>query len=72
MEPCINPATEIQAAGRIHRLGQTQKVRVTKYAFANSFEENVFELHRKIAEGVASVSADFVPVESVKILLKGL
>ena len=26
MEPCINPADETQAAGRIHRLGQTKPV----------------------------------------------
>ena len=72
MEPCINPATETQAAGRIHRLGQTEKVRVIKYAFASSFEANISLLHKKITEGTASISADFVPAESLKILLTNI
>ena len=26
LEPCLNPALEAQAIGRVHRMGQTRKV----------------------------------------------
>jgi len=72
MEPCINPALMLQAAGRVHRLGQTKKVKVIKFAFKNSFEANILRFHRKMADGSATMSADFVPPGSIEILMKGL
>ena len=48
MAPCLDPATEMQAAGRIHRLGQTRDVLVKKFAFRNSIDEQIVELHAKI------------------------
>lgn len=68
MEPCINPATEVQAAGRIHRLGQTSNVTVIKYVFDNLFEQNIIKFHSKIASGEASFTDDFIPPESMRIL----
>jgi len=41
MEPCIDPAQEIQAAGRIHRLGQTKDCFIKRFAFKDSIEEAV-------------------------------
>ena len=70
MEPCINPATEIQAAGRINRLGQTATVTVIKYAFKDSFETNILRLHRKIKVGKASMSDSLIPPKAVEILTK--
>jgi len=72
MDPCIDPATEIQAAGRINRLGQTSRVKVVKYFFVNTMEDNIIELHRKISLGEASLTSDFIPSDSVKILTRGL
>ena len=51
MEPSLDPAQEVQAAGRIHRLGQTRDVFITRYAFKDSIEEAVIELHGKIKSG---------------------
>jgi superfamily II DNA/RNA helicase len=51
LEPFIDPATEVQAAGRIHRLGQTKRVGVTKYVFEDSCEANVLKLHEKVHAG---------------------
>lgn len=48
MGPCLDPAAEMQAAGRIHRLGQTKAVLVKRFAFRNSLDERVINLHEKI------------------------
>ncbi|EOD22845.1 hypothetical protein EMIHUDRAFT_59280, partial [Emiliania huxleyi CCMP1516] len=40
-EPAFNPAAEVQAAGRIHRLGQTKDVLVTRFVYRDSIEENI-------------------------------
>lgn len=73
MEPCIDPATEIQAAGRINRLGQTSKsVEVVKFAFSNSCEQRVVEFHKRIAAGKASMAPGHIPPESVQLLTQGL
>ena len=39
MEPALDPATEAQAAGRIHRLGQTREVLIKRFCFRDSVEE---------------------------------
>lgn len=41
MEPCLDPGQELQAAGRIHRLGQTRDVFIRRFAFRDSIEEAV-------------------------------
>jgi len=51
MEPCVDPAFEVQAAGRIHRLGQSKDVLVKRLCFRNSYEEQVVKLHADIAQG---------------------
>mmetsp|Transcript_978 Transcript_978/g.2108 ORF Transcript_978/g.2108 Transcript_978/m.2108 type:complete len:153 (+) Transcript_978:1877-2335(+) len=55
MEPAVDPAQEIQAAGRIHRLGQEQDCFIKRLAFRDSIEEAVIELHAKIKSGVVKV-----------------
>jgi len=44
MEPHWNPMAEAQAVDRIHRIGQTKAVKVTKYCVQNSIEEVGFPL----------------------------
>ena len=51
MEPFLNPAHEAQAAGRIHRLGQSREVLVKRFCFSGSFDEAVAELHGRIKSG---------------------
>jgi E3 ubiquitin-protein ligase SHPRH len=36
MEPCVDPAHEVQAAGRIHRLGQSKDVLVKRFCYRAS------------------------------------
>jgi len=68
IEPSLDPAAEIQAAGRIHRLGQTKAVQVKRLVFRNSVESNIIDLHQEIATGRISISDGFFPPEAVKIL----
>ena len=50
-EPCDDAATETQAAGRIHRLGQTKKVEVVRLAFRGTIEEALVRMHDAQARG---------------------
>lgn len=57
MEPYWNPATENQGLDRIHRMGQTRPVVMTKYIMGSSIEENMLELQKRkmqLAESVGS------------------
>jgi SNF2 family DNA or RNA helicase len=36
LEPCVDPAQELQAAGRIHRLGQSKDVLVKRFCYRAS------------------------------------
>jgi SNF2 family DNA or RNA helicase len=72
MEPCIDSAMEVQAAGRISRLGQTKQVEVMKYAFADSFECNILTFHEEIHAGRATMSNTLIPARSARILTRGI
>ena len=72
MEPMIDPAMEIQAAGRIHRLGQTKAVTVTRFAFNNSIEENIIKVHALVKAKQLTVDDGELTKDGMAILLKGL
>ena len=71
MEPCLDPQTEVQAAGRIHRLGQTRDVLVKRYAYRSSLDANIIELHGEIAAGRIAVADGLLPPEAVRTVLTG-
>lgn len=50
MEPQWNPMSESQALDRIHRLGQKNEVKTTRYVMTGSWEENVLKLQRRKQE----------------------
>ena len=50
-EPCLDAGTEAQAAGRIHRLGQTKEIHVVRLAFRNSIEHAIVEQHEGVKSG---------------------
>ena len=68
MEPCLDHATEVQATGRVHRLGQSKLVHVTKFVYSRSPEENVQALHREIAGGRIKIVNNQVPTAAVSLL----
>ena len=68
LEPCIDPGTEVQAAGRIHRLGQTKQVGVTKYVFDDSCESNILKLHEKIHNGELEYTSGILSRDALEML----
>ena len=70
-EPAFNPAAEAQAAGRIHRLGQTRDVLITRFVYRNSIEENIVRMHDAIAAGRVQMADGQVPANGVRILTGG-
>ena len=46
---CVSP--HMQAAGRIHRLGQSQDVLCKRFVYRQSYEERVVGLHAQLRAG---------------------
>eukprot|EP00010_Vexillifera_abyssalis_P009336 CAMPEP_0201546324 /NCGR_PEP_ID=MMETSP0173_2-20130828/2634_1 /ASSEMBLY_ACC=CAM_ASM_000268 /TAXON_ID=218659 /ORGANISM="Vexillifera sp., Strain DIVA3 564/2" /LENGTH=954 /DNA_ID=CAMNT_0047954953 /DNA_START=468 /DNA_END=3329 /DNA_ORIENTATION=- len=46
LDPWWNPATEQQAIDRVHRLGQTRPVIVTRFVIRNSIEQKILKLQQ--------------------------
>jgi superfamily II DNA or RNA helicase len=44
LEPCFNPALEAQAIGRVHRLGQTRNVEITRLIMKDSVESRMVKM----------------------------
>jgi DNA repair protein RAD16 len=49
LEPWWNPAVEMQAVMRAHRIGQTRPVIATRFCTADTIEERMFDLQKKKA-----------------------
>ena len=69
-EPALDPAQEVQAAGRIHRLGQTKEVLIKRFAFKKSIEEAVLDLHGKIKDGTVVITDGRFPSAAVDLFKK--
>ena len=61
LEASLDPAQEAQAAGRIHRLGQTKEVLVKRLLFKDSLDEAVDALHQKIKDGDLTIEGGRFP-----------
>ena len=69
-EPSLDPAQEIQAAGRIHRLGQKKEVLVKRFVFRQSIEEAILDLHAKISSGDVVMTDGKFPQSAVELFQK--
>ena len=68
LEPCFDPAAEAQAAGRIHRLGQTKDVLIKRFVFRDTLEARIVDLHSAIKTGRASVVGGTISTSGMQIL----
>ena len=68
MEPAMDPAAEAQAAGRVHRLGQTKDVLVKRFAFKDSLDAQVIALHEEIKKGRIKVVDGMLDGDAMDIL----
>lgn len=68
LEPAFDPAAEAQMAGRIHRLGQSRRVLIKKFAFRNSIDENIVTLHDRIKQGQIAISNGVIPPHGIRLL----
>lgn len=58
MDPWWNPAVELQAMDRIHRIGQYRPVVVTRLIIENSIESRIIELQKKKEAMTSSTLGD--------------
>ncbi len=68
MEPCLDPSMEVQAAGRIHRLGQTKDVFMKRFCYKDSIDGAIVELHKRIKSGSLSIVDNTFPVQALSLL----
>merc|ERR1712139_407171 len=47
LDPWWNPACEMQAIQRAHRIGQTREVRAVRFITADTIEEKIVQLQEK-------------------------
>ena len=71
LEPCMDPAAELQAAGRVHRLGQMAAVHVKKFCYKDTIEERIVALQKKVAKAEVSLADGYVSKEAIAVLLNG-
>jgi SNF2 family DNA or RNA helicase len=76
LDPWWNPAVEDQAAGRAHRIGQTQPVTVYRFVARGTIEEQMLALHGEKRDLVDSVlegadAAGKLSVDELLALVRG-
>eukprot|EP00037_Helgoeca_nana_P030426 m.375810 g.375810 ORF g.375810 m.375810 type:complete len:1020 (+) comp28186_c1_seq1:26-3085(+) len=70
LEPCMDPAEEIQCAGRIHRLGQTKEVFVKRFCYQDTIESAVVKLHTKIDDGSITVANNRLRNDALEFMME--
>ena len=68
LEPALDPSTEVQAAGRIRRLGQTRGVLIKRFAFKNSLDSHICKLHECVKDGRVKIRDGLIDIMGMKIL----
>ena len=66
MEPNLNPAIELQAIGRVDRIGQMQETFVHRFIVADSVEETIWEMNQTNGSSASKRSVYFIDCLSVE------
>ena len=56
----------------LYTSGQNKPCHVVRFAFKNSYESNILELHEEILGGRIAIVDGFVPPAAMKILSEGI
>jgi len=80
-EPSLLTASEAQAIGRIHRLGQTKTMFIHRFYVSGSIEQSIFELSKMrqattrnnaaVGFGIAEKETNFLDIQTLENLLRG-
>jgi SNF2 family DNA or RNA helicase len=71
-DPWWNPAAELQAADRTHRIGQTRAVNIYKLVVRNSIEEKIIALQERKKAVFDALITDSVPDKLTAAELRSL
>ncbi|XP_077977892.1 E3 ubiquitin-protein ligase SHPRH-like [Glandiceps talaboti] len=69
VEPIINPASELQAVGRVHRIGQTKPTIVHRFLVGNTIEER---MHAMLKPLHSSATLDTTQSDAAILTIKDL
>ena len=64
IDPWWNPAAEMQAVSRAHRIGQTKQVIVYRFITSNTIEEKILKLQEKKSKLAKSFITTNNPLKS--------
>ena len=68
-EPCLDPSHEIQAAGRVHRLGQLKDVHIVRFVYKQTIEDAICELHDKVRSNQIQIIDGTYSTRALRLLL---
>ncbi|KAL8135332.1 hypothetical protein AgCh_010118 [Apium graveolens] len=70
VEPLLNPAAELQAISRVHRIGQENKTIVHRFIVQNTVEESIYKLNK--SRTTSYISANKKSIDQPVLTLKDL
>jgi len=71
LEPCLLPSDEVQAAGRISRVGQTKNIILCRFVAESTCDEGLIKFHKMLEDGAAKLdSKGHLPPVLLPMLLK--
>ncbi|KAK8397451.1 hypothetical protein O3P69_004894 [Scylla paramamosain] len=73
VEPILNPAAELQAIGRVHRIGQTKETTVHRFLVRKTIEERMYHIlrhHCNLSDTGQHTDENTVTIEDLRNLFR--